>query len=427
MHCRHCSTPLSHNILDLAHAPPSNAYLEADQRLQPEIHFPLRLFFCPSCTLVQTEDFCRADELFDANYVYFSSTSSSWCAHAARYAEAAIGRFGLTTDSFVVEVASNDGYLLQNFVEAGIPCLGFEPTASTAEAARAKGVDSRLEFFTEASALALRQDRAAQGLGQDGGADLIAGNNVYAHVPDINDFTRGLYQLLAPEGVISLEFPHLLELVAHGQFDTVYHEHFSYLSLTAVSRIFAAAGLRIFDVEPLPTHGGSLRVWGCRQEASHPQLASVAAGLAQEETAGLCTQEFYRNLQAQADHAADKLLAFLISCKSRGETVAAYGAAAKGTTLLNYARISPRLLPYVCDAAPFKQGRFLPGSHIEVRPVEALLDAPPQHLLILPWNIKEEIVASLAWMARDHGTQFWTVMPEPTKLAAPEETLARQA
>ena len=418
MQCRHCSTPLSHNILDLAHAPPSNAYLEAEQLLQPEVYFPLRLFFCPTCTLVQTEDFCRADDLFDANYVYFSSTSSSWCAHAARYAQTAISRFGLGADSFVVEVASNDGYLLKNFVAAGIPCLGFEPTASTAEVARAEGVQSRLEFFSEATARALRQERAAQGKG-DGGADLIAGNNVYAHVPDINDFTRGLGQLLAAEGVVSLEFPHLLELVTQGQFDTVYHEHFSYLSLTAVSKIFAAAGLRIFDVETLPTHGGSLRVWGCHEEAAHVRQASVDAVLGQEHEAGLGTVDFYSNLQSMADHAADSLLVFLAECKSRGETVAAYGAAAKGTTLLNYARIGPRLLPYVCDAAPFKQGRFLPGSHIPVRPAAALREAPPQHLLILPWNIKAEIAADLAWLARDHGTKFWTIMPEPACLVPP--------
>ncbi|EBA14275.1 methyltransferase [Roseobacter sp. SK209-2-6] len=427
MQCRHCATPLSHNILDLAHAPPSNAYLEAEQRLQPEVHFPLRLFFCPSCTLVQTEDFCRADDLFDANYVYFSSTSSSWCAHAARSAESAIKRFDLDENSFVVEVASNDGYLLKNFVEAGIPCLGFEPTASTAEVARGKGVESRLEFFSEASARALRQERATQGKGQAGGADLIAGNNVYAHVPDINDFTRGLYQLLAPEGVISLEFPHLLELVRHGQFDTVYHEHFSYLSLTAVAKIFAAAGLRLFDVEVLPTHGGSLRIWGCRAEAAHRTEPAVRAILDEEAQAGITRPEFYHNLQHQADHAAEHLLAFLIECKSRGETVAAYGAAAKGTTLLNYARINPRLLPFVCDAAPFKQGRYLPGSHIPVRPVEALRETPPDHLLILPWNIKEEIAASLAWLAQDHGTAFWTVMPEPTRLEQPAFTQARSA
>ena len=425
MHCRHCSTPLSHNILDLAHAPPSNAYLEAPQLLQPELHFPLRLFFCPSCTLVQTEDFCRADDLFDADYVYFSSTSSSWCAHAARYAATAIDRFDLDAESFVVEIASNAGYMLKNFVEAGIPCLGFEPTASTAEAARAKGVDTRLEFFSEAQALALRQERAAQG--HAGGADLIAGNNVYAHVPDINDFTRGLYQLLATEGVVSLEFPHLLELITHGQFDTVYHEHFSYLSLTAVDRIFSAAGLRIFDVELLPTHGGSLRVWGCRKEASHAQKPSVSTVLDQEDQAGLKTPDCYQNLQSQADHAADRLLSFLTGCKSRGESVAAYGAAAKGTTLLNYARISPRLLPYVCDAAPFKQGRYLPGSHIPVRPVDALRDHPPQHLLILPWNIKDEIVADLAWLARDHGTRFWTVIPEPVRLEVPAVSQALSA
>lgn len=422
MHCRHCATPLSSKVLDLAHAPPSNAYLEEAQRQQPELHYPLRLFLCETCSLVQTEDFCRADDLFDANYVYFSSTSRSWCAHAARFSQTAIARFGLTSDSFVVEVASNDGYLLQNFVSAGIPCLGFEPTASTAAAAKTKGVDSRLEFFSQAQAIALREER-----GSAGGADLIIGNNVFAHVPDINDFTRGLQALLSDEGVISLEFPHLMELVTHGQFDTVYHEHFSYLSLTAVQKIFAAAGLRIFDVERLTTHGGSLRVWGCRTDATHAQRFEVGEVLGEEGRAGIASPQFYSTLQTQADQAADDLLFFLAGCKSRGETVAAYGAAAKGTTLLNYARIGPRLLPFICDAAPFKQGRYLPGCHIPVRPVEALQDDPPQHLIILPWNIKDEIAADLGWLAAEHGTEFWTVMPRPTRLLSEAPIQARSA
>jgi hypothetical protein len=286
MQCRHCETPLSLTVLDLAHAPPSNAYLEKEQLRQPEVHFPLRLFLCESCGLVQTEDFCAADQLFDENYVYFSSTSSSWCAHAARFADSAIDRFGLSSASFVVEVASNDGYLLQNFVNVGIPCLGFEPTASTAEIAARKGVDSRLAFFGETEARALRDERKR-------GADLIIGNNVYAHVPAINDFTRGLEQLLADQGVISLEFPHLLELVEQSQFDTVYHEHFSYLSLTTVQQIFAAANLRIFDVEQLSTHGGSLRVWGCRTPADHATTAAVDAILDQERAVGITTGAFF--------------------------------------------------------------------------------------------------------------------------------------
>jgi SAM-dependent methyltransferase len=420
MQCRHCETPLSLTVLDLAHAPPSNAYLKKEQLRQPEVHYPLRLFLCESCGLVQTEDFCAADQLFDENYVYFSSTSSSWCAHAARFADSAIDRFGLSSASFVVEVASNDGYLLQNFVNAGIPCLGFEPTASTAEIAARKGVDSRLAFFGATEATALRDERKR-------GADLIIGNNVYAHVPDINDFTRGLEQLLADQGVISLEFPHLLELVEQSQFDTVYHEHFSYLSLTTVQQIFAAANLRIFDVEQLSTHGGSLRVWGCRTTADHAATATVEAILDQERAVGITTGAFFTDLQGQADQAAEALLSFLLDCKAKGETVAAYGAAAKGTTLLNYARISERLLPFICDAAPFKQGRYLPGCHVPVRPPTALYSSPPQHLLILPWNIKDEIARDLAWLSDEHGTTFWTILPYPKPLGQPSVPLSASA
>ncbi|WP_192964747.1 class I SAM-dependent methyltransferase [Phycobacter azelaicus] len=416
MQCRHCATELSLPVLDLAHAPPSNAYLEKGQLRQPEMHFPLRLFLCESCGLVQTEDFCDADQLFDDNYVYFSSTSSSWCAHAARFAEGAIARLGLTKDSFVVEVASNDGYLLQNFVTAEIPCLGFEPTASTAEVAARKGVETRTAFFGEAEAKALREEKP-------GGADLIIGNNVYAHVPDINDFTRGLERLLANQGVISLEFPHLLQLVKQGQFDTVYHEHFSYLSLTTVQKIFAAANLRIFDVEELPTHGGSLRVWGCRTTAQHMETPTVKAILQQERDVTITTGAFFKDLQSQADHAADALLSFLLDIKAKGETVAAYGAAAKGTTLLNYARVNPRILPYVCDAAPFKQGRYLPGCHVPVRNPIELRKNPPQHLLILPWNIKDEIARDLAWLSREHGTRFWTILPYPEQMEPPADSI----
>lgn len=420
MQCRHCATELSLTVLDLAHAPPSNAYLEKGQLRQPEMHFPLRLFLCESCGLVQTEDFCDADQLFDDNYVYFSSTSSSWCAHAARFAEGAIERLGLTKDSFVVEVASNDGYLLQYFVTAEIPCLGFEPTASTAQVAARKGVESRTTFFGEAEAKALRQERPR-------GADLIIGNNVYAHVPNINDFTRGLEQLLADQGVISLEFPHLLQLVEQGQFDTVYHEHFSYLSLTTVQKIFAAANLRIFDVEQLSTHGGSLRVWGCRSTAEHKQTPAVEAILQHERSVGITTGAFFKDLQGQADHAADALLSFLLELKAKGETVAAYGAAAKGTTLLNYARVNERILPYVCDAAPFKQGRYLPGCHVPVRNPIELRNNPPQHVLILPWNIKDEIARDLDWLSREHGTTFWTILPHPEPIELDPPSLSPAA
>ncbi|NRB18912.1 MAG: methyltransferase domain-containing protein [Rhodobacteraceae bacterium] len=413
MNCRHCSTALSIKVLDLDHAPPSNAYLSTDQLSQPETHYPLRLFFCSDCYLVQTEDFRTAGDLFDPDYVYFSSTSRSWVEHAKRFSNNAMSRFDLSNSSFVVEIASNDGYLLQNFVAADIPCLGFEPTTSTANVARAKDVDTRLEFFSETQAKSLRAERADQG------ADLIVGNNVYAHVPDINDFTRGMAHLLAPEGVISLEFPHLQELVKHGQFDTVYHEHFSYLSLTTVMRIFKSAGLRVFDVDSLPTHGGSLRVWGCLADASHHLEPSVDDVSSEEHRAGIDQVDFYTKLQQQANQAADALVAFLVRCRSKGETVAAYGAAAKGTTLLNYARIDHRLLRYVADAAPFKQGRYLPGCHIPVVSPKQLQDAPPDHLLILPWNLRDEIAADLAWICAAHDTTLWTVMPRPEQVLPP--------
>ncbi len=408
MDCRHCSASLTTKVLDLSQAPPSNAYLRMDQLSAPETYYPLRLYFCEHCGLVQTEDFRKAEELFDEDYVYFSSTSRSWLKHAEQFSLDAMSRFNLSPNSFVVEIASNDGYLLQNFVAAEIPCVGFEPTASTAKVSQEKGIETRVEFFSEATANQLRDAR--------GGADLIVGNNVFAHVPDINDFTRGMKQLLARDGVISLEFPHLLELVQHGQFDTVYHEHFSYFSLTTVMRIFASAGLRVFDVETLPTHGGSLRVWGCLTEAQHSTTARVECVLDQQRSVGITNAAYFQNLQGQADQAAEYILDFLLSCKQSGETVAAYGAAAKGTTLLNYARLGTRLLPYVVDAAAFKQGRFLPGCHIPVRSPEVLKEEAPDHLLILPWNIKDEIAADLAWMEREHGTQFWTVMPKPARL-----------
>ncbi|APG46137.1 class I SAM-dependent methyltransferase [Phaeobacter porticola] len=429
MKCRHCATELSQDILDLGHAPPSNAYLKTAQLRAPEVHFPLRLLFCPECYLVQTEDYAAAEDLFDAEYVYFSSTSRSWLDHATRFCNGAIERFGLTAGSYVVEIASNDGYLLQNFVAAGIPCLGFEPTASTADVARNKAVETRQAFFNTAEAETLRKSRDGRG------ADLIVGNNVYAHVPDINDFTQGLAALLASEGVISLEFPHLCELVEQGQFDTVYHEHFSYLSLTTVKRILGSVGLRIFDLEKLPTHGGSLRVWACHDAASHETHAAVAAMLRREANAtvpqgaggsqagasvGVGAVEYYSRLQAQANGAAHALLDFLMRCRDRGETVAGYGAAAKGTTLLNYAGVDRRLLSYIADAAPFKQGRFLPGAHIPVVSPTHLRDNPPDHLLILPWNLREEIAADLTGISAQHGTTLWTVMPRP----APVQTAA---
>jgi SAM-dependent methyltransferase len=388
MNCRHCAAPLQHTFLDLGFAPPSNAYLSAEDLSRPEKTFPLRVKVCHHCWLVQTEDYAQADELFSADYAYFSSTSSSWLAHARAYCAQMTERLGLGPHSHVVEVASNDGYLLRNFVASGIPCLGIEPTASTAAAAQALGIPVLREFFGEA----LGQRLAAHGQQ----ADLIAGNNVYAHVPDINDFTRGLAALLKPEGVVTLEFPHLMRLIEHTQFDTVYHEHFSYLSLGAVSRIFAAAGLRVWDVEELRTHGGSLRVYGCRASAQRQNTPRAAAMLSREAAEGLTQLPTYAGFQSRADRIKDDLLLFLIEQKRAGKRVAAYGAAAKGNTLLNYAGVKPDLLSYVCDAATAKQGKYLPGSHIPIHPPEALLQDPPDHVLVLPWNLATEIRAQLA-------------------------------
>ena len=403
MNCRHCHTPLEHVFLDLGFAPPSNAFLQVEDLTKPELYFPLKLNVCTNCWLAQTEDYARADELFTGDYAYFSSVSQSWLDHAMQYAEKITKRLGLNSNSFVIEIASNDGYLLKNFVAKNIPCLGIEPTVSTAEAAEKIGIPVLREFFGETLAKRL----SAEGKQ----ADLIIGNNVYAHVPDINDFTAGLKAALKPGGTITLEFPHLMRLIEHSQFDTVYHEHFSYLSLYTVNRIFEASGLRVFDVEELITHGGSLRVYGSHANDPRPQTTAVQTLLAKEESHGLQILTTYRNFQQQADQVKDGLLTFLIEQKRSGKKVAAYGAAAKGNTLLNYAGIKPDLLPYVCDAAPSKQGKFLPGSHIPILPPAALREDKPDIILVLPWNIADEIIQQLAYV-RDWRGKFVSAVPE---------------
>lgn len=402
MNCRHCGTSLTHTFLDLGFAPPSNAYLAADDLMRPEKYYPLKIKVCEHCWLVQTEDYAQADELFSPDYAYFSSTSTSWLAHAARYAEQMTQQLGLGKDSLVIEVASNDGYLLRNFVAAGIPCLGVEPTASTAAAAEKQGIRVLREFFGEQ----LGKELAAEGKL----ADLIAGNNVFAHVPDINDFTRGLKAALKSGGTITLEFPHLMGLIEHTQFDTVYHEHFSYLSLYTVSRIFQASGLRVWHVEELPTHGGSLRVFGCHADDARVTTSAVAELLAEESQRGLQDINTYIGFQASADRVKDDLLDFLIQQKRAGKKVAAYGAAAKGNTLLNYAGVRPDLLPFVCDAASAKQGKFMPGSHIPIQPPTALADYCPDYVVILPWNIAKEVCDQLADLAAK-GARFVTAVP----------------
>lgn len=403
MNCRHCTTPLQHTFLDLGFAPPSNAYLSQADLSKPEKYYPLKVKVCTHCWLVQTEDYAQADELFSVDYAYFSSTSSGWLAHAASYAQAMIQRLQLTPTSHVIEIASNDGYLLKNFVAAGIPCLGIEPTASTAAAAEKLGISVLREFFGEALAKRLTRNQQQ--------ADLIAGNNVYAHVPDINDFTRGLKAALKPNGTITLEFPHLMRLIEQTQFDTVYHEHFSYLSLYTVDRIFKTAGLRIWDVEQLSTHGGSLRIYGCHAEDVRAMAPAVGQMLAEEQRRGMQALATYQDFQAKADRVKDDLLAFLIEQKRAGKTVAAYGAAAKGNTLLNYAGVKPDLLPFVCDAAPAKQSKFMPGSHIPILAPKVLAEQRYDYLLILPWNIAVEVKQQNAKLA-ELGTKFVTAVPK---------------
>jgi hypothetical protein len=403
MKCRHCDTPLRHTFIDLGFAPPSNSYLTADDLTHPETYYPLKIRVCDQCWLVQTEDHAQPDELFSPDYAYFSSTSSSWMAHAARYAEQMTQQLGLNEESLVIEVASNDGYLLKNFAMSGIPCLGIEPTASTAAAAEKLGIPVLREFFGESLGKRLVSDGKQ--------ADLIAGNNVYAHVPDINDFTLGLKAALKPGGTITLEFPHLMRLIEHTQFDTIYHEHFSYLSLYTVCRVFLAAGLRVWHVEELTTHGGSLRIFGCHSDDSPQKSQAVTELLAEETRRGLQTITTYTRFQSRADQVKDDLLDFLIQQKRSGKKVVAYGAAAKGNTLLNYAGIKPDLLSFVCDAAPAKQGKFMPGSHIPILSPSALEEHHLDYVVILPWNIAEEVRKQLSWLVA-RGVRFVTAVPE---------------
>lgn len=404
MKCRHCQAESVLPLIDLGAAPPSNAYLTGQALHAPEKYFPLRVLVCTECWLAQTEDYAGAGELFSADYAYFSSYSTTWLRHAEQYVADMVQRFGLNANSRIVEVAANDGYLLQFAKARDIPCLGIEPTASTANAARAKGVEIIEAFF----GVKLAKELVAQGRQ----ADLTTANNVLAHVPDINDFVQGFAALLKPAGVATFEFPHLLRLVSENQFDTIYHEHYSYLSLTAVKRIFEHNGLNLFDVEELPTHGGSLRVYAQRSDSGRrEQGRNVAALLGREAAAGMATPAFYLGFQARAEQLKNNFLFFLIEAKRAGKTVAGYGAAAKGNTLLNYAGIKPDLLPYVCDAAPSKQGKFLPGSHIPIVAEAHLMEYKPDYVVILPWNLREEVMAQLAYI-RGWGGQFVIAVPE---------------
>ena len=403
MRCRHCAFERFVSMADLGTSPPSNSYVTPIAALGPEVWYPLRVAVCTNCWLAQTEDFAQRGELFSSAYAYFSSYSTSWLEHAESYVAKMAERFDLNTKSLVVEVASNDGYLLQYVTARGIAALGIEPTESTAEAARAKGIEVVQEFFGVELAHAL----AAQGRR----ANLTTANNVLAHVPDINDFVSGFAILLAPQGVATFEFPHLLRLVEDSQFDTIYHEHYSYLSLTAVNTIFSANGLRVFDVEKLTTHGGSLRVFATpAATGAHAETPAVNSLLAQEEVAGVQTVAFYSQLQAQAEGIADELTDFLIRARADGKRVCGYGAAAKGNTLINFAGIKPRLLPWIVDRNPAKQQKLSPGSRIPIVNESRIREERPDYVVILPWNLRDEVISQLSYV-REWGGQFVTAIP----------------
>lgn len=402
-HCRSCGTPLGLDFLDLGLTPVSNAFIRKEDVELGEMFYPLRVCVCESCWLVQLHDVTRADLHFHEEYVYFSSFSTTWLDHAQRYVAKMISRFNLGTDSRVMELASNDGYLLQYLVEAGIPCVGIEPTANTASAARSKGIEVREIFFGKTAAMQL----AAEGWQ----VDLLVGNNVLAHVPDINDFVGGMPLVLRPEGVSTLEFPHLLRLIEGNQFDTIYHEHYSYLSLTALQPVFARAGLRCFDVEHLSTHGGSLRLYLCHVASSHVEMSTVNACLTMEVSGGLRKRDVYAEFATQAQSTKRELLLYMIQAKRAGRRIAAYGAAAKGNTLLNYCGIGSDFIDYVVDRSPAKQGRLLPGTRIPVYPPERIFETRPDEVLILPWNISEEVMQQMACI-REWGGRFIVPLPQ---------------
>jgi SAM-dependent methyltransferase len=396
MKCRHCGVQLTDTFIDLGSAPPSNAYLTEQTLKEPEKWYPLKVMVCDHCWLVQTEDFVGAGEMFSEDYAYFSSFSISWLEHARNYVEKMASRFNLTKESMAVEVAANDGYLLQYVKEKGIPCYGIEPTHSTAQAARAKGIEIIEEFFGVAKAEELVE--------QGRQADLTVANNVLAHVPDINDFVKGFSILLKPNGVATFEFPHLLNLVEKNQFDTIYHEHYSYLSLTAVRAIFEANGLKVFDVEELSTHGGSLRVYAQRSDLGQkPKSEAVAELQAKEDQAGMSNTIYYQGFQEKAEKIKTDFLSFLLEARQQGKRVAAYGAAAKGNTLMNFAGVRPDLLFYVVDKNPAKQGKFMPGSRIPIRDESYLKSNKPNYVVVLPWNFKEEVISQLDYIRQWDG------------------------
>lgn len=398
MKCRFCSHEVHHEFIDLVNAPPSNAYLTFDQLDEPEVFYPLKVLVCEQCFLVQVDEYKKSDEIFDADYAYFSSMSSSWVEHAKNYVEMITEKQKLNSYSHVIEIASNDGYLLQFFHSKNIPCLGVEPTKSTADIARGKGITVIEDFFGETLAGTLQK------------ADVILGNNVLAHVPNINDFVKGLKVALKADGVITMEFPHLLNLIEKSQFDTIYHEHFSYLSLTTTMSVFKAHGLQIYDVEELVTHGGSLRIYATHIENTVSIAPQVKAVLQKEISANLDTLEGYKRFQEKANKIKYAFLNFLLHAKAQNKKVIGYGAAAKGNTLLNYCGIKNDLIDFVVDKAPLKVGKYLPGSHIPIVTEENIKEMKPDFIVIFPWNIQEEIIHQLHYI-KEWGGQFVVAIP----------------
>lgn len=404
--CRLCGSELKHTFVDLGSSPPCESFLRADQVDQGEVFYPLHVRICSECLLVQLPAYIAAEDIF-SDYAYFSSYSDSWVQHAKDFVDSAITRLDLDGDSFVVEVASNDGYLLQHVVARGIRALGVEPAANIADVARAKGIPTDVAFLGEETGAAITAEH--------GQADLVAANNVFAHVPDIVDFSKGLRRLVADDGVVSIEIPHLLRLIAGNEYDTIYHEHYSYLTLLTTQRVLATAGLTVVDVEELSTHGGSLRTWSRPTESASPPSAAVTRVLAEEEAAGLHTLEGHSGFASSVATVRNDLLEFLIGCSREGLTVAGYGAPGKGNTLLNHCGIRSDLISFTVDRNPHKHGLFLPGTHIPIRPVEALDEQPPDVVLIMPWNLRSEIAAQLQPL-RDRGTRLVVALPHLEEL-----------
>jgi len=406
MKCRFCNNELYFEFIDLVNSPLSNSNLTKEQLNEPEVFYPLKLYVCNNCFLVQIDEYKKSSEIFNEKYAYFSSFSKTWLEHAKNYVEIVIERFNLNKYSYVVEIGSNDGYLLQYFQKFNIPCLGIEPASNTAAVAKEKGIDVIEDYFGSSLAKKLAS--------QNKKTDLLLGNNVLAHVPEINDFVQGLKILLSDNGVITMEFPHLMQLIENNQFDTIYHEHFSYYSFITVKSIFESHGIEIFDVDQIPTHGGSLRIYAKHEEDKTKKISSNVKNLTDLEISKkMNTIEYYKNFQDKANKIKYDLQQFLIKQKLNGKIVAAYGAAAKGNTLLNYCGIKKDLINFVADASPYKQGKYLPGSHIPIVNEKKIKKIKPDFVIILPWNIKDEIIKQLNYI-KEWGSKFVIPIPEVT-------------